>query len=68
MVKQKSFNFTKKDLDAIIAPTDKHFETYSDTAEKGLKLYEQRLAEKYFLSVNLLVIEMNELLLDLIRI
>ena len=48
MVKQKSFNFTKNDLYAIIALTDKHFETYSDTAEKGLKLYVTKAGRKTF--------------------
>ncbi len=34
----KSFNFTKKDIDALTVPS-KGFATYSDTTEKGLKLY-----------------------------
>ena len=34
----KSFNFTKKDIDALPVPS-KGFATYSDTTEKGLKLY-----------------------------
>lgn len=34
----KQFNFTKKDIDALPVP-NKGFATYSDTTEKGLKLY-----------------------------
>ena len=34
----KSFNFTKKDIDTLPVPS-KGFATYSDTTEKGLKLY-----------------------------
>lgn len=48
MVKQKSFNFTKKDLDALEAPKDKFFETYCDTTEKGLKLYVTKAGRKTF--------------------
>lgn len=48
MVNQKSFNFTKNNLDALEAPKDKCYETYCDTTETGLKLYVTKAGRKTF--------------------